>query len=77
MRNMKNKTFNKLWQDEHFRSIVSKHNSQIQKNLLKDPEILKERINRLNVYKVCEHCNKEMNAGNYSRWHGDKCKFKQ
>ena len=25
---------------------------------------------------VCEHCGKESNIGNYSRWHGDKCKHK-
>lgn len=23
---------------------------------------------------ACEHCNKEVSPGNYSRWHGDKCK---
>ena len=25
----------------------------------------------------CLHCGKETNAGNYSRWHGDKCKEKK
>ena len=26
--------------------------------------------------KTCPHCNKEINAGNYTRWHGDNCKSK-
>lgn len=26
--------------------------------------------------KVCPHCNKETNLGNYKRWHGDNCKKK-
>ena len=25
---------------------------------------------------LCEHCNKDANTGNYSRWHGDNCKKK-
>lgn len=29
----------------------------------------------LNVNYTCEHCNKTMNKGNYSRWHGPKCSF--
>jgi len=26
---------------------------------------------------VCEHCGKDANTGNYSRWHGDNCKHKK
>lgn len=26
--------------------------------------------------KICEHCNKTVNVGNYNRWHGKNCKFK-
>ena len=26
---------------------------------------------------LCEHCNKDANTGNYSRWHGDNCKQKK
>lgn len=26
---------------------------------------------------VCQHCGKEASAGNFKRWHGDKCKNKQ
>ena len=26
--------------------------------------------------KPCPHCGKEVNAGNFTRWHGDKCKHK-
>lgn len=26
--------------------------------------------------KFCEHCQRTINLGNYSRWHGDKCKQK-
>jgi hypothetical protein len=29
-----------------------------------------------NVKIKCEYCGKEMNIGNYGRWHGDKCKNK-
>ena len=25
---------------------------------------------------VCEHCGKDANTGNYTRWHGDNCKHK-
>jgi hypothetical protein len=25
----------------------------------------------------CEHCGKEMNIGNYYKWHGDKCRNKK
>jgi hypothetical protein len=26
---------------------------------------------------ICPHCNKSVDHMNYSRWHGDKCKFKE
>ena len=26
---------------------------------------------------VCDHCGKDANTGNYSRWHGDNCKHKK
>lgn len=26
--------------------------------------------------KICEHCGKEVDSMNFSRWHGDKCKMK-
>lgn len=26
---------------------------------------------------TCQHCGKEANAGNFKRWHGDRCKNKQ
>jgi group I intron endonuclease len=26
--------------------------------------------------KICPHCQREISDGNYSRWHGEKCKFK-
>jgi hypothetical protein len=32
-----------------------------------------DRINNLPP-RVCEHCNRSINLGNYARWHGDKCK---
>lgn len=25
----------------------------------------------------CEHCGKVANTGNYNRWHGDRCKWKE
>lgn len=27
--------------------------------------------------KTCPHCTKTITLGNYGRWHGDRCKFKQ
>lgn len=33
-----------------------------------------EKLNR--VKKLCEHCMCKVSLGNYSRWHGDKCKKK-
>lgn len=27
--------------------------------------------------KICEHCGKSANAGNYSRWHGNNCKLRK
>lgn len=31
----------------------------------------------MNNTKTCPHCNKTTNLGNFGRWHGDRCKFKQ
>ena len=31
---------------------------------------------RKQFYKTCPYCNKTMDSGNYSQWHGDKCKKK-
>jgi NUMOD3 motif len=28
------------------------------------------------VIMVCPHCNKSIDKSNYTRWHGDKCKYK-
>ena len=33
-------------------------------------EIIDKRI----LYVTCENCGKEVDKGNYTRWHGDKCK---
>jgi hypothetical protein len=33
-----------------------------------------ETIEKRILYVTCEHCNKQIDKGNYSRWHGDKCK---
>lgn len=33
-------------------------------------EIIDKRI----LYVTCEYCGKEVDKGNYTRWHGDKCK---
>lgn len=30
----------------------------------------------LNKLVTCEHCNRTMNKGNYTRWHGQNCKGK-
>jgi hypothetical protein len=35
-------------------------------------EIIEKRI----VYVTCEYCSKEVDNGNYTRWHGNKCKYK-
>jgi hypothetical protein len=36
-------------------------------------DIIKKRI----LYRTCEHCGSVVDKGNYTRWHGDKCKHKQ
>lgn len=33
-----------------------------------------ETIEKRILYVTCEYCNKQVDKGNYSRWHGDKCK---
>lgn len=35
-----------------------------------------ETIEKRILYVVCEHCGKEVDKGNHTRWHGDKCKHK-
>jgi hypothetical protein len=48
--------------------------SKIPKNRLLQSRLMKEKNT---VVKICEHCGKESNYGNYARWHGDKCRHKQ
>lgn len=31
---------------------------------------------RLDLQKICEHCDKKVGPSNYTRWHGDNCKEK-
>lgn len=52
-------------------------NSNAQKKWRKEnPDKAKAQYERtLNARKICEHCGKEMNIGNYNRWHGDNCKL--
>lgn len=32
------------------------------------------KIGKQRITFLCEHCNKEIAAGNFTRWHGDNCK---
>jgi len=58
---------------------VRKKNSEsqikFQKSLSSD-ERLRRTFISINKPIVCEHCNLQMNVGNYARWHGEKCKNK-
>ena len=36
-----------------------------------------ESLEKMHPQVKCEHCGKEMNKGNYKRWHGDNCKMKK
>lgn len=39
-------------------------------------EIPKTPNNTMNTKKICPHCKNKVNVGNFSRWHGEKCKLK-
>jgi predicted transcriptional regulator len=47
--------------------------SKMLKNRLLHSRLMKEKNT---TRKVCEHCGKESNYGNYARWHGDSCRHK-
>lgn len=47
--------------------------SKIEKNRKLHSKLMKDKNK---IIKVCQHCGKESNIGNYSRWHGDNCKNK-
>jgi hypothetical protein len=41
----------------------------------KNPNRLAEMVSNLGRLASCEFCHKEMNVGNYKRWHGINCKI--
>lgn len=47
--------------------------SKIEKNRKLQSKLMKDKNK---IIKVCQHCGKESNIGNYSRWHGDNCRNK-
>jgi hypothetical protein len=54
----------------------SKYLSERMKNLPKEEK--NRRAERMATFKkTCEHCGKTTTTANYSRWHGDKCKFRE
>ncbi len=66
------------------------HNMKISESLKGNPKVgLKKEKNpsfgkpwvadHLNIIppKTCEYCNKTISIGNYTRWHGNNCKFKK
>lgn len=44
-------------------------------NIYSYEKISKVSTDSMNKTKICEHCKKEISLGNYSRWHGNKCKL--
>lgn len=55
------------------RSVTTCQNiSKAAEGRVQTKEIIEKRI----LYVVCEYCGKEVDKGNHTRWHGDKCKHK-
>jgi len=50
---------------------------QTEESNLKRSQAQKGKPKPTKKFFTCEYCGKTMNGGNYSRWHGDNCKFKQ
>ena len=57
--------------------------SEITKERMKKPKTPEHKAkmgeklkNRKRLTKICCHCNKEVAAGNFERWHGNNCKNK-
>lgn len=49
--------------------FYGKHHSEEQRQRKREEKLASPK-------KICYHCNKEVDAMNYGRWHGDKCKSK-
>jgi len=62
---MKNRLFSKETKD-----LMSKNHANISGENNPMYRIKIEKI-------ICQHCNKLIDKRNYSRWHGDKCKYKK
>ncbi len=65
-------------------SRKGKPKSDLTKLRMKKPKSSEHKVkigdklkNRKRPTEVCFHCNKEIAAGNFQRWHGDNCKNKQ
>lgn len=57
------------WKAGHKSTVVYKRTPEIINKL-------KDSLKNQKQY-TCPHCSKSMYAGNYTRWHGDKCKNKK
>jgi group I intron endonuclease len=57
------------------KATIGKQSSDRIKNM--SPEELSSKMQNMRSTRKCQYCGKEMTSGNYSRWHGENCKFKQ
>lgn len=54
---------------------IAKHKESYYKTI-NDPDYIHPNKNKTKPKKLCTHCGREIDNGNYVRYHGDKCKLK-
>ena len=79
----KNKTYEELYGSERAAELKEKVRHVGKKNGFygkthSEEQRLKKSIEKLEApKKLCYYCNREVDAMNYGRWHGDKCKHRK
>ena len=70
----------KTWTDdrrkEHSKRLSGENNGMYGKKCSEERAKKISESNKNSKKYICEFCGKETNAGNYTRWHGEKCKNK-
>ena len=59
--------------------LISEHKKDLYKNMSHEDKVnrLKKATEASKRKIQCEYCSKEINTGNYARWHGKNCKVKK
>jgi hypothetical protein len=79
----KTKGKRKNWTDKKTQADINRRGIKLrisEENIKKKKETGRKQFtlnNPSKIKKTCEHCGKISGLGNYSRWHGDKCRDKQ